>query len=602
MTETSVDRGSRARLDPALLAELVRRHREAEVPADRFARIAGRLAFHATVDLRERRVDDAAAVATQFRGYETLLRQRSLRDAGRVSSTASGICGGVHATASALCLEMALGVAPPPLGIVLRNLLLSCQFLSDNPMHLFVLAGPDWGAAAVRRSDPAIWHQAERTRARHRELHGSDTVAALLAELDPPSGRWFAAAMAMVRRAREAYAVLGGKYPHSESFVPGGVALAVTADQLAGFERALQPFVDDAKRCVAIWDDVAAFFAAADPRYLQIGESPATMVDFGQWDREDHYDASYRRCDAWGEQRWSMPGAIVDGALVTTRLSELNAGLEEFVDRSYYEADRGAAAIAVDPLGQPISPHHPWNRQVVAAPDKATAADGTPYSWACATTWRRRVFEVGAYARVYLTALGGKLSASTMASTGRSLVLDLPAGELPAMRAEWTPPARWNALERIRARAHAVAFSLLVARENLVRARALVQRGERRAASELVIPDTGRSFGAGLCGAGRGFLAHWAVIEAGVLARYQIAVPSRINAAPRTPWGEPGPCEQAMRNTPVIESCSRDGESYDAIDLVRAIQSFDPCTASSAHVLIHGQPRWRSRAVTTDGT
>src|ERR1700761_4160385 len=64
---------------------------------DKFRKIGGGIALHCRVDLTSRRVVDAASFATLFRGYETLLIQRDLRDAGLISSTASGICGGVHA-------------------------------------------------------------------------------------------------------------------------------------------------------------------------------------------------------------------------------------------------------------------------------------------------------------------------------------------------------------------------------------------------------------------------------------------------------------------------------------------------------------------------
>ena len=47
------------------------------------------------------------------------------------------------------------------------------------------------------------------------------------------------------------------------------------------------------------------------------------MVDLGQWDHEDYYDASYANCNEWGEARWSTPGAMVAGKLVTTRLRDI---------------------------------------------------------------------------------------------------------------------------------------------------------------------------------------------------------------------------------------------------------------------------------------
>ena len=128
---------------------------------DPVTRVAGALAFHSTVDLKQRKVLDTSSMATLFRGYEVILRGRDPRDAAFISSRACGVCGGVHSTASALAIEMALGIKPPPMGILIRNLLLSCEYLYDNPLHLFVLAGPDFRAAgsgnrqAVERSGKA---------------------------------------------------------------------------------------------------------------------------------------------------------------------------------------------------------------------------------------------------------------------------------------------------------------------------------------------------------------------------------------------------------------------------------------------------------------
>lgn len=401
------------------------------------------LAGVASAALESRRVSDAASVATFFRGYEALLAERGLREAGLVSSTASGICGGVHTAASSQCLEMALGIRPPPLGIVLKNLLLGCQSLDENPMHLFVFSGPDYSGETVRRTNPEVWARAVRPR-------GDATVGALMSALDRPAGRLFLEALDMVRVAREAYTVLGGKYPHSESIIPGGVALSLTEAKLDDFQRKLAPFTDFAKKCISVWDEVFDFLYEVNPEYAAVGEAPATMVDFGLWDDEEAYDARYERCDEWGERRWSTPGAIVNGELVTTRLSEINAGLEDFVERSHHDLV-GDARFAKDPLGNPLSPHHPWNERLVPRPGPP---DPGRYTWATALTWRRRSFEVGAYARVYASALARKLHASgRFVSTGRSLVLELPAHELPAAHVEWSVPLRWNAFERTRARA-----------------------------------------------------------------------------------------------------------------------------------------------------
>lgn len=565
-------------------------------PSEPLARVGGRLAFHCTVNLDSRRVVEAAARATAFRGYEAILPGRDLREIGLVSSTAAGICGGVHTTASALCLEMALGIEPPPLGIVMRNLLLSCQYLNDNPMHLFNLSGPDYSEAVIRRSNPEILARAQSTPTRYRSRHGYATVSEILVDLNRPDGQLYLEALQMVRIAREAYALLGGKYPHSESIVPGGVTVRPTLESLDGFIAKLGPFCDYTKRCIAVWDEVFDFLYEADARFLEVGAAPATLVDFGQWDHEQAYDGSYRNCNAWGEQRWSTPGAVVDGRLMTTRLTDLNIGIEEFVDRSYYEPWQGHR-FRTDPLGNPLGPHHPWNKTTLPQPQDAT---GQRYSWYSSLTWDRHVFEVGAYARMYVSALARKLPPSRyVASTGHSLQFNLAADELPAMMLEWTIPSHWNAIERNRARAYAVGFNLMVTLENCDRARRLLSRGETVAFTPFSVAGEGTRLGVGFWGAGRGLLAHWAVVEDGVLSNYQISTPSRINASPRTPWGALGACEQAITNTPIIENQFDSMEDFQGIDILRAIQSFDPCMPCSSHLRFDHSDHVLDREVTT---
>ena len=123
----------------AILKEIAAKNGQLnDVDFDPVTRVAGALAFHSTVNLKERKIVDTASMATLFRGYEIILRGRDPRDAAFISSRACGVCGGVHATAAALSIEMALDIKPPPLGIVIRNLMLSCEYLYDNPLHYWI--------------------------------------------------------------------------------------------------------------------------------------------------------------------------------------------------------------------------------------------------------------------------------------------------------------------------------------------------------------------------------------------------------------------------------------------------------------------------------
>jgi hydrogenase large subunit len=565
---------------------------------DPLQRIGGSLALHCSVDLATRKVVDVASVITRSRGYEALLPGKDLGQAGLIGSTASGICGGVHAATSAQCLEMALGITPPPLAIVARNLLLSCQYLIDNAMHLFVQCGPDYSQQVVKATNPEIWAAAQDTAAVHKNTHGYDTIGAIMTGLNRGRGGLFLEALDMMRTARAAYALLGGKYPHSESICPGGVAFSLGHAQLDAFLEILRPFVDYSKRCARIWDDIFDFLYDRAPAFRELGRAPANMMDFGLWDHEAYYDACFSACDHWGEQRWSTPGAVIDGALVTTKLSRLNHGLEAFAENSFYDWGHGGGGA--DPAGAPLPAQHPGNQTAARKPEKPSPAQ--PYSWAPSLTWDRHVFEVGAYTRLYISALAKKIPANGFVeSTGRSLVFHVPAGTLRAERLEWKLPGIWNAFERNRARAYAPAFNLMVTLECVRRAKILLARGQNETRTTYEIPLDKTRRGVGLGGAGRGLLAHWVVLSGAVIRNYQIAVPSRINGGPRTPWGELGPCERALRNTPIIESDLTDPAHFHGIDLVRVAQSFDPCMPCRMHVIFEGTDFASTVEVNTDG-
>ena len=180
----------------------------ADVDFDPVTRVAGALAFHSTVDLKAGKVLETNAMATLFRGYEVILRGRDPRDAAFISSRACGVCGGVHSTASALAIEMALDIKPPPLGIIVRNLLLSCEYLYDNPLHLFVLSGPDFSESLVKATNPEIWKKAEFAAAPGHETHGYNTISEIMTDLNPLTGKLYLEALNMTRVAREAYVLL----------------------------------------------------------------------------------------------------------------------------------------------------------------------------------------------------------------------------------------------------------------------------------------------------------------------------------------------------------------------------------------------------------
>lgn len=568
------------------------------VDYDPVTRVAGALAFHSVVDLEKRSVLSANSMATIFRGYEVVLKGRDPRDAIFISSRACGVCGGVHATVAAEAIEMAFDTPPPPLGILLRNMLLAIEYLYDHPLHLFLLAGPDYSEALIRSTNPSLWAKAEKAPAHRTEQHGYRTMADLLKDMNPLSGSLYVEALHMTRVAREAYVLIGGKYPHPETVTPGGISATITLQLMNEVYQRLQQFFDYSKKVVAIWEDLTQFFYEADPKYKLCGARNKNLIDTGVWDDPESYDASYKNLNAWGDRRWATPGVIIGGKQVTTGLQNINIGLEEFIEHSYYD-DAAGNRFHTDPSGAPLSPNHPWNRETKPRPGPQNWKDR--YSWSTTPRWDRHSCEAGAYARLWNTAAANKLPFRRfMDPDGQSLKILVPEAKMPEMVMEWKIPADWNAFERNLGRAYCIPFSVMAAMDNWLLAMDRLKQGDTKVANPVNLSRKGTHIGVGFWGAGRGFLTHHLVVDNGAIANYQICTPSTVNAAPRDPWGNPSPYEEAVMKTPILEEFDTP-ENYSGIDILRAIRSFDPCMPCTTHIMVDKHDHVVTREVNTCG-
>jgi hydrogenase large subunit len=554
---------------------------------DPVTRVAGALAIHMVADLDNGRYVDAHAQGTLFRGYEVIAMGRDPRDAIFLTSRVCGVCGGVHSHCSAYAIEMAMGLAPPPLGTVVRNLAEAAEMLSDNALHLYLLAGPDYSEQIVKTANPELWPKAEAWSCAREQWHGYKTMADIMKALNPVSGELYREGLDISRASREIFVLLHGKYPHPQTVVPGGVSTTFNMTTINECNARLGRVIEGARRMIGVWDDLTEFFYEADERYKQVGQLPVNMADLGFWDDPFAYDATYENCDEWGERRWSTPGVIMDGELLTTRLTDINIGMEEFVEHSYYEQWSGHR-YETDPLGNPISPYHQWNKRTLPKP---TGKDWKErYTWATTPRWDRQVIEAGAYTRLFITAMAQKQPANDFTEpTGDGMRMLIPKGTVgPELDIDWRIPETWNAFERNRLRAYHFLFSALAGQHAVLNGFRLLKRGENRVAAvsteglEKAIPKDERR-GVGFWGAGRGWLSHHLTMERGKLVNYQVMTPSTINASPRDPWDQPGAYEQAVMNTPIIEDVS-DPQRFTSIDMLRTIRSFDPCMPCTTHV------------------
>jgi hydrogenase large subunit len=547
----------------------------AQLMLDPVSRVPGLLAFHATVDADSASVREGWAMARLFRGYEPLLQGRDARDAIYIASRACGACGGAHATCAAMATEMAFGIQPPPMAIAARNLLSALEHCYELPLQLFTREGPDYSQAALAESRPELWRAAAEAPAPRHATHGFGRIGEIVAALKPGDGELYIEGLRMARVAGEAYVLLGGKYPHPQTLVPGGVSATVDTQDLNLALMRIVKLLDYAHWVAALWDDLVEFLYEAEPAFRELGASPASFIDLGQWDDPRAYDATFENCAEWGERRWATPGVVVDGHLQTTSLTEIDRGVEEHVGHSFYAEWSAGRGPAERSAVSRVSRNHPSVKRTL--PEPGPVQPSGPYSWATAPRWNGRALEAGAPARLWTTALASLTPHRRFIEpTGSSLKLSMPRGALPAEVLEWHVPQSWGALERTRARGYALALAALVAFEHALIALDLKRSGEDEISSPLRLGRQA-SQGAGFWGSSRGYLSHHLAVENGVIQNYQILTGSTWNLSPRDAFGEAGPIERATVGTPVSHG------SRGAIDVLRTIRSFDPCLPCATH-------------------
>jgi hydrogenase large subunit len=541
-------------------------------------RAVGRFTLSTMVDFDQRRALDAhvecGEFARQSGAWEVNLRDREPSDAIHVACRVCGTSSGAHAIASAMALEMAAGAPPPPLAVIARNLGSVGEVISECVHHLFMLAGPDYSEGAVSRTSLSLWAKAQKTFAAGVDQHGLETVADVMRGMNPMSGHLYLEALQMARLGREIATLMFGKSPHPTTIIPGGLGVESNRELFNQILGRVNALLDYAKKLAAIWDDLVDFFYDAEPRYRRVGELPGNLISAGLWDDPDGYDANYVSCNEWGARRMSAPGVIVNGEALTDRLSDINIGIEEFVDHSYYRMWEGGR-VPADSLSGPISPWHPWNKETDPAPTARNWKER--YSWNTAPRWDRVAMETGPIARLWINAAFGARNCEfirpSRGPSRQALEISLPKGQRPAALLRWSIPERPNALERNRARAYQVAYAAMVAFADLLKAFDYIRRGEATMSVRFLIPD--RKISAGFWESGRGMVTHHLVIDKRRVANYQIITPSEWMGSPRDAVELPGIYEAAIMNTPLLEECVR-AEDFTGVDILRVMRSFDP--------------------------
>ncbi|MHC1635197.1 MAG: nickel-dependent hydrogenase large subunit, partial [Candidatus Methanospirareceae archaeon] len=505
-----------------------------------------------------------------------------------VTQRSCGVCPVPHALASVIAVDQVYGVTPPPMGVVLRDLVHGAEQLYDAEVGVLNLEGPDYSEVAVKKFNPDWWEEAKRTKAERSDIHGFKTIADIMTALNPLKGELYLRSLIIQKAGHNMAAIFGAKHPHVHSFVPGGVAkINLSATDFESYLTLLMKHISFTKELVTATDDLLDF--VLQQGYEDVGARAPNLASVGAYNDPEAYSAKYEEMREWGRKRLVSPGVILNGELVTTDLIELNVGVREFIGKGWYSSEWGQE-YETDPLGNKIAKEHPWNKRTVPKPGEYGKWDSA-YSWVTAPRWwywkgdgKNHVVEVGPLARMWVTAKARLVPEAT----GNSIRFELPEAIIPGfkyherMEFEWKIPKKPNAIERIRARAYYHAYSAYCMLKLVTKALELLKAGRGEVWTRYEKPKEGIGYGA--IEAMRGACQHWCVMKKGVIHNYQYQAPTTWNASCRDPDGKPGPYEEALINTPITEAGKP--EEWKGIDIVRAVRSFDPCLGCAVHVHI----------------
>ena len=543
------------------------------ITLDPITRIEGHLRIDAEVNGGQ--VTNAWSSAQMWRGIEVIMKGRPPEDAWSLVQRFCGVCTTVHAISSIRSVEHALKVDVPLNAQYIRNIMIAQHSVQDHIVHFYHLSALDWvDVVSALKADPKKTAQiaqsisdwpgnSEKEFKAVKEKLQSFVNGGKLGIF--ASGYWGHPAMKLPpevnllavahylkaldyqRKAAQAVAILGGKNPHIQNLVVGGVATAINMENIAtlnmeriAYLRALMEETRDFVQKVYYPDMLA--IAAAYKEWFRYGAGVTNYLAVPEFPEDTK------------NTKFALNGGIItSGDLgkirpITTHQDEyLIANVKENVAHAWYE---GAASL------------HPWEGET--KPEYTDFKDNGKYTWCKAPRLDGKPVQVGPPAQIMVAYAAGNARV-------RKLVDSANAGLGIGMK------DYHSTMGRLLSRAHRAHLMADIALENLDKLVANIGSGDKAYANHTEIPS-GEFRGVGFHEAPRGTLSHWMVIKNKKIENYQAVVPSTWNASPRDEKGVLGPYEASLVGNPVADA-------ERPLEVLRTIHSFDPCIACAVHAL-----------------
>jgi len=462
-------------------------------------------------------------------------------------------------------VEDAVGVKIPKNARLIRNMLHGAQMQHDHIVHFYHLHALDWvDIVSALSADPAATAKLADTLSQAPwggTVYFKEVQQRLKTFVDsgqlgpftnaywghpayklPPEANLMAAshyieALRLQAKAARMHAIFGGKNPHPQSLVVGGVTSVkdISPDRIAEFlyiTKETQAFIE--KVYIPDLLAVASF-------YKDWGAIGGT-TNFLAW-------GDFPLDDKEPESLYMPRGITMKRDLAGMKMASEKKVTED-VARAWYE--KGA-------------PKHPYKGETKPlAEDPKYQPDKGKYSWSKAPRYDGEPCEVGPLARVLVAYGKGHKDIKPIVDNVLK-TLDIPVTAL------------FSTLGRTAARGiETVAIGRQV-QNWVMELIENVKGGDTKTYQPWKMPDK-KVMGVGLNDVPRGALGHWIEIEKGKIKNYQYVVPSTWNLGPRDEKGKLSPVEEALIGTPIADP-------EKPLEILRTVHSFDPCIACGVHVI-----------------
>lgn len=539
-----------------------------KIVIDPITRIEGHLRVEVEVN-DDGIVQDAWVSGQLFRGIEIILKNRDPRDAGLLAGRICGVCTNSHFRGAVTCVEDAYSLSIPKNAEIIRDLMSMALFLQDHVVHFYHLHSLDFvDVTSALNADPKLTskeaHKYHSKPYANSHSHHEATIEKLsnfvkAGKLGPfANGYWghkeykltpeqnlvmishYLEALKFQTNISKAIAIFGGKTPHPQSIVVGGitsVADMLNPQRLNDYLFIIKEAKDFIDRAY-LPDAKLLAMAYRDEIKAGIGRANGNFLSAGGYEFE-------------GERKLFCDGVIYNHDF--DKVEGFNEEkISEEIDRAWYSGDARENEINYTDLN--------------ADGSLKTAKNDDKYSWIKAPRYDGKTMETGPLARVLISY-----------SRDNSLIKSFVDEFLKDTDLELIDLS--SAVGRNAARAIESAYICEYIFKLVSR---LIQNIKYYDTDTWTKYDfdalkkvaKGRAF----LEVPRGTLSHFVNVKDAKIENYSVIAPTTWNATPKNFDGVRGAYEEALIGLKIEDSSK-------PLEVLKVIHSFDPCLACAVHVI-----------------